>query len=88
MSEIIHQGGILKALKQTKIITDAQLGTVTGKILNGRTLRKMHLIKKEDFKELKTDLKESYVVSNLMDDFPPICRQDPPDVRANFVYEY
>jgi len=48
----------------------------------------MHLIKKEDFQELKTNLKESSVVSNLMDDFPPICRQDPPDVRANFVYEH
>jgi len=66
----------------------AQLGTITGKSLNGCTLRKMHLIKKEDFQELKTDLKESTVVSNLMDDFPPICRQDPPDVRANFVYEH
>ena len=53
MSEIFHQGGILKALKQSKIITDAQLGTVTGKVINGRTLRKMHLIKKEDFQELK-----------------------------------
>ena len=76
----------MKALKQSKIITDAQLGTVTGKVINGRILRKMHLIKKEDFQELKTDLKES--VSNLMDDFLPICRQDPHDVRANFVYEH
>ena len=33
-------------------------------------------------------MKESYVVSNLMDDFPPIYRQDPPDVIANFVYEH
>ena len=23
-----------------------------------------------------------------MDDFPPICRQNPPDVRAHFVYEH
>ena len=75
MYEIFHQGGILKALKLSKIIIDAQLGTVTGKVINGHTLRKMHLIKKEDFQELKTDLKESSVVSNLMDDFPPICKQ-------------
>ena len=88
MCEIFHQGGILKALKQTKIITNAQLGTVTRKFLNGCTLRKMHLIKKEDFQELKTDLNESFVLSNLMDDFPPICRQDPLDVRANIVYEH
>ena len=23
-----------------------------------------------------------------MDDFPPICKQDPPDVRAHYVYEH
>jgi len=78
----------LKAVKQSKIITDAQLGTMTGKIINGRTLIKMQLIKKEEFNELNTNLKESYVVSNLMDDFPPICRQYPPGVRAHFVYEH
>jgi len=49
MSEIFHQGGILKALKKSNIITNAQLGPVTSKVINGRTLRKMHLIKKEDF---------------------------------------
>ena len=38
--------------------------------------------------ELITDLKESSVVSNLMDDFPPICRQDPPKVRFAYVYEH
>jgi len=30
----------------------------------------MKLIKKEDHKVLSTDLKESTVISNLMDDFP------------------
>jgi len=48
----------------------------------------MLLIKKEDLTVLITDLKESSVVSNLMDDFPPICRQDPPEVRAAYVYEH
>jgi hypothetical protein len=86
--EIFHQGGILKAVKLSKIITDAQLGTMTGKIINARTLRKMLLIKKGEYTQLSTDLQESYVVSNLMDDFPPICRQDPPDVRAAYVYEH
>jgi len=60
LSEIFYQGGIAD---------DNQLGIVTGKIINGRTLRKMHLIKKEVFKQLSTDLKESSVVSNLMDNF-------------------
>jgi len=55
----------------SKVINYDQLGTVTGKIINGSTLRNMYRIKKEDFKKLKTDLQESYVVSNLMDNFPP-----------------
>jgi len=32
-------------------------------------------------------LKESAVVSNLMDDFPPICKQDPLDVRVNDILD-
>jgi len=88
LSEFFHQGGILKALKQSQVVNDHQLGTVTGKVINGHTLRKILLIKKEDLTELITDLKESSVVSNLMDDFPPICRQDPHEVRAAYVYEH
>jgi len=34
LSEIFHQGGILKAIKLSKIITDSQLGTMTGKVMN------------------------------------------------------
>ena len=45
-------------------------------------------MKKEEYTKLKTDLKESFVVSNLMDDFPPICRQDPIEVQTNFVYDH
>ena len=78
--EILHQGGILRALSDTKVITDKNLGTVTGKVINGSTLRRMKLIKKEDYKKLNTDLKESTAVSNLMEGFPPICKQDPLDV--------
>lgn len=65
LSEIFHQGGILKAIKLSKFITDAQLGTVTGKVINGLTLRKMHLIKKEEFMELSTDMKESSVLTSV-----------------------
>jgi len=46
----------------------------------------MQLIK--EVIKLETDLQESSVVYNLMDDFPPICKQDPPDVRAHYVYEH
>jgi len=81
LSEIFHQGGILKALKLPKVINDDQLGTVTGKIINASTLRNMNLIKKEEFTKLKTGLQQSFTVSNLMDNFPPICKQDPLDVQ-------
>jgi len=78
----------LKALSDTKIFTNQQLGTVTGKVINGSTLRHMKLINKEDYKKLDTDLKESYVVSNLMEDFPPICMKDPLYVRVSFILKH
>ena len=37
---------------------------------------------------MDTDLQESNILSNLIDDFPLICKQDPPDVRAHYVYEH
>jgi len=88
ISEILHQGGILSALSETKIFTNKQLDTVTGKIINGSTLRHMKLIRKEDYKKLEIDLKESNPISNLMEDFPPICMQDPLDVRVNFILKH
>jgi len=88
LSEIFHQSGVLDALKNVNCFTDAQLGTVTGRIINGATLVTMKLIRKEDHQELSTDLKESSVISNLMDDFPPICKQDPLEVRVMFIKEY
>jgi len=54
-------------------------------MINGGTLRHMKLIKKEDYEKLATDLKEYEVVSNLMNNFPPICMQDPLDVRVNYI---
>jgi len=78
----------LKALKLSKVVNDDQLGTVTGKNISARTLRKMNMIKKEEYIKLKTDLQESFVVSNLMDDFLPICKQDPNDVKTYFIYDH
>jgi len=57
-------------------------------IINGGTLKHMKLIKKEDYTVLSTDLKESTVVSNLMEDFPPICKQDPVDVRVLYIMDH
>jgi len=59
---------------------------VVGKYINGSTLYNMHLVK--TVIRMDTDLQESNILSNLMDNFPPICKQDPPDVRAHFVYEH
>jgi len=86
--EILHQGGILNALKEVNFFIDAQLGTVTGKIINGSTLKHMKLIKKEDYKVLNTDLKEPTVVSNLIYGFPPICKQDPLKVRERYMMDH
>jgi len=88
ISEFLHQGGIPNTLKEVNIINDAQLGTVTGKVINGSTLKHMKLIKKGDYTELSTDLKESAVVSNLMDDFSLICKQDPLEVRVHYILDH
>jgi len=78
----------LKALSETRGFTDQQLGTVTGKIINGSTLRNMTLIKKDADKKLETDLKESRTISNLMEGFPPIYKQDPLDVQLYFIHDH
>ena len=88
ISEILHQGGILNALKEVNFFTDAQLDTIIGKIINGSTLKHMKLIKKEDYKVLSIDLKESTVLSNLMDDFPPICKQNPIEVQVRYMVDH
>jgi len=86
LSEIFHQGGMLEVLKMSKAVNDNQLGTMVGKYINGSTLYNMHLVKAVI--SMDTDLQESNILSNLMDNFPPICKQDPPDVRAHYMYEH
>jgi len=88
LSEIFHQGGIMKALKLSKVINDDQLGTVTGKIINASALRNMNMIKKEEFTKLKTYLQESFTISNLMDNFTPIFKQDHLDVQIYYIHEH
>jgi len=80
MSEIFYQGGLLKGLSKTRGFNDDMLGTVIGKIINVATLANMKLIKPDVVVKLETDMKESRISSNLMEDFPPICKQDPLDV--------
>ena len=69
-----------------RYINGNQLGTMVGKYINGSTLYNMHLVK--EVIRMDTDLQESNILSNLMDNFPPICKRDPLDVRAHYVYEH
>jgi len=88
ISEIFNQGGLLRGLSETRGFTDDMLGTVTGKIINGGTLANMWLIKPEEIIKLETNLKESRVSSNLMEGFPPICKQDPLDVQLFYIHDH
>jgi len=88
ISEILNQRGFLRGLSETRGFTDDILGTVTGKIINGSTLANMRLIKQEAATKLETDLKESRVSSNLMERFPPICKQDPLDVQLFYIHDH
>ncbi|RHN66559.1 hypothetical protein MtrunA17_Chr3g0092441 [Medicago truncatula] len=81
--EIFYQGDLLKALKDSNVVADEHLGTVVGKYISGYTLRSMCIIKEVD--QLKSDLKESMIVSDLMTDFPPISKEDPPEVLVAYV---
>ena len=70
------------------MFTDQELGTVAGKIINGSTLGNMSLIKQEVVKKLDTNMKESRVSSNLMENFPPICKKDAIDVQLYYIDDY
>jgi len=88
VSEILHQGGILNAMKDINFFTDEQLGTETGKIINGKTRKNMGVTASNVYKQLSTYLKESNVVSIMMEDFPPICKQDRLEVQMNFIKDH
>jgi len=57
LSEIFHEGGMLKALSETHYFTDEMLETVIGKVINAKTLKNMQLIKKVT--PLSFDISES-----------------------------
>jgi len=46
----------------------------------------MYLV--EEVTKLPTHLKESMILSDLMVDFPPISKEDPPEVCAAYVYDH
>jgi len=78
----------LKCLSETKGFTNDMMGTVTWKIINGATLANMKLIKPDVVIKLESDMKESMISSNLMEGFPPICKQDPLDVQLFYIADH
>jgi len=86
LSEIFTQGKLLETLRRHRLATDRSLRTVTGKIINGKTLQNMKIIRK--FSPNEKDLKESAVQTELMKDFPPISKEDNPEVLAELISAY
>jgi len=83
LSEIFTQGKLLETLSRYELASDKTLRTTTGKIINGKTLQNMKIIKK--FSPNEKDLKESAVQSALMNDFPPIIKERNPEVLAKLI---
>jgi len=88
LSEIFHQSGLLKRIKDTGAASDKDMGACTGRILNGRFLSSMKPIEPSEVKILDSDRTESQVMSDLMKDFPPISREDHPIVIAEVVAQH
>lgn len=86
LSEIFYQGGVLDRLSSVGTYSDVLLDTKTGKFINTHTLKQMKLIK--SVTKLDTDLRESKAKSDLMKDFPPICKKDPLDVQMYFIKDH
>ena len=83
LSEIFTQGKLLETLRRNKLASDKTLRTATGKIINGKTLQNMKIIKK--FSHNEKDLKESADQTELMKDFPPIYKERNPEVLAELI---
>jgi hypothetical protein len=48
----------------------------------------MKIIEKNDVASLESYLKASSIVSELMDDFPPIFHEDHPEMLAQYISQY
>jgi hypothetical protein len=86
ISEILHQGGILDLLSSVEAFSDELLDTKTGKFINVNTLKHMKLI--STVTKLNSELSESRAKSDLMREFPPICKKDLIDVQIHFIKDY
>jgi len=86
LSEIFTQGQLVKTLKSLGKASDKSLRTITGKIINGKTLQNMKIINK--FSPNEKDLKESTVQTQLVKDFPPILKEKNPEVLNKLIVEF
>jgi len=83
LSEIFTQGKLLEILRRNNLASDQAFRTKTGKMINGKTLQNMKIIKK--FSPSEKNLKESTAPTKLMKDFPPIYQERNPEVLAKLV---
>jgi len=86
LSEIFSQGKILEILRRNNLASNQVLRTKTGKMINGKTLQNMKIIKK--FSPNEKDLKESTAPTKLMTDFPPIYQERNFEALAKLVADY
>ena len=85
LSKIFTQGKVLEILRRNDLVSDSFLGTRTGKIINGKTLQNMKIIKK--FSPDEKDLKESTAPTKLMKDFPSILQERNHEFLSKLVAE-
>jgi len=83
LSKIFTQGKLLETLRRNNLASNKTLRTRTGKIINGKTLQNMKIIKK--FYPNEKDLKESAVQTELIKDFPQIYKEKNPEVLAELI---
>jgi len=85
LSEIFTQGKILEILRRNNLASNNFIRTRTGKIINGKTLQNMKIIKK--FSPDEKDLKESTAPTKLMKDFPSILQERNHEFLSKLVAE-
>jgi len=86
LSKIFIQGRLLEIFRRNNLASNQALRTKSGKMINGKTLQNMKIIKK--FSPNEKDLKESTAPTKLMTDFPPIYQKGNSEALAKLVADY
>jgi len=72
ISKILYHGRLFQKLQDLGVTSHEELGTWTGKVVNGTMLGFMKIIRKKNVIISKDDLKLSVKTTEFLDDFPPI----------------